>query len=306
MKAGRGLAIWMAAVLLLAAGCGGSASGAGNASAGSGGAMEYTQEADGAAGAPQEPGAAQEGNSVYRNSGAKLIRRAELTIQTTQFDQAAANLEQLVQDCGGYFEQASVHGGSYRDANASRWGEYIVRVPAEQYEAFKSGSSGIGYLIRSNESSEDVGELYYDTEARLKTQRTKQERLLSLLEQAATMEDIIELENALSEVEYQIEQLSSTLNRYDALISYSTFTITLEETVRVNQEVGESSSLGQRMSAGVKASMEGVVVGAQNALVWISYHLFGVAVFAAVCVAAVVVGRKKLKALKASREEKET
>ena len=83
----------------------------------------------------------------------------------------------------------------------------------------------LGYITESSESSEDVGERYYDAETRLKTQRTKQERLLALLEQADTMEDIISLENALGDVEYQIEQLSSTLNRYDALISYSTFTI---------------------------------------------------------------------------------
>lgn len=264
--------------------------------------MDYTQ-ADGAEALPQESASTQGGESVYQNSGAKLIRRAELTIQTTEFDQAAANLETLVQNCGGYFEQASVYGGSYRNANASRCGEYIVRIPAEKYEMFKAGSDGLGYVTRSTESSEDVGEQYYDTEARLKTQRTKQERLLSLLEQAATMEDIIELENALSEVEYQIEQLSSTLNRYDALISYSTFTITLEETVRVDEQVGETSSLGQRMAAGIKASLEGVVVGAQNFLVWISYNLFGVAVFVVVCAAVVMVGRKKLKEMRTPGED---
>lgn len=59
-----------------------------------------------------------------------------------------------------------------------------------------------------NEYKDDVSEAYYDTEARLKTQQTKLDRLHALLEQAATMEDIIALETALSETELQIEYLT--------------------------------------------------------------------------------------------------
>lgn len=172
-----------------------------------------------------QTGGGQPESSVYQNAGAKLIRRAELAIQTTQFDQAMKTLDGLVLSHDGYFESASVYGGSYRDVNANRSGEYVIRIPAEQFRAFQSSVGSLGYVTSSTESSEDVGEQYYDTEARLKTQQTKQERLQSLLEKADTMEDIISLENALSDVEYQIEQLSSTLNRYDALISYSPFHI---------------------------------------------------------------------------------
>ncbi len=56
------------------------------------------------------------------------------------------------------------------------------------------GYMGMGYVTSKNESSKDVGEEYYDTEGRFKTRRTKQERLLTLLEKAETMEDILSLE----------------------------------------------------------------------------------------------------------------
>jgi len=234
-------------------------------------------------------------SSVYRNSGAKLIRRAELTIQTTEFDQAVEKLDQMVLEYEGYFETASVFGGSYRDAHANRSGEYVVRIPGERYTEFLSSVGDLGYVTRSSKSSEDVGERYYDTESRLKTQRTKQERLLNLLEQAATMEDIIDLENALSEVEYEIEQLSSTLNRYDALISYSTISIYLNEVTKVTEEVGETSSLWQRITAGFASSGSGLVEGVQNMLVWLSYHIFELGVLAVAALAGVTVGRRTWK-----------
>ena len=303
-------AITMAAVLLLA-GCGGGAA-KGGAAAGTpassapqspGAAADNSYWDMGTGGGegyyPEEPGAPMESenqdSSVYQNPRAKLIRRAELSIQTEQFDESREALNTLVASCGGYFENSSEYGGNRRDVNASRRGEYVVRVPSGKYDQFLSGTGNLGYVTNKNESSEDVGERYYDTEARLKTQRTKQERLLALLEKAETMEDIIALESALSDVEYQIEQYSSELNRYDALVDFATFTISLSEVGRVTQEVGETASLGQRMAAGFQASLQGLSQGFQNFLIWLSYNLFLAVILAAVAVVAVVVGRRELK-----------
>lgn len=295
------------ALLLLCSACGGESSG-NTAAAGDTAASSAGAAADSWSGGTgmdmelYEPSAPQEsqsaatedgGSSVYRNSSAKLIRRAELSIQTTQFDQAADALAALVEECGGYFENSSVYGGSYRDANARRSGEYVARIPAENYDRFLTATGDLGYVTQLTESSEDVGEQYYDTQSRLQTQRTKQERLLSLLEKAETMEDIISLENALSETEYQIEQYTSTLNRFDALIGFSTFNIYLNEVSRVTEEVGETASLGSRMAAGFRSSLDGLVSGSREALVWISYNFVLLAVLAlAVAVGAAVGWRK--------------
>ena len=213
-------AISLAAILLLA-GCGGGSKTAEDSQApASGATSDYEGEnylpdrenywdMDSAETAPSEPMPApptpaggSEPSSVYQNPGAKLIRRAELNIQTEQFDQSLEALNQLVNNCGGYFESANLYGGGRRDAYATRSGEYVVRIPAQQYNLFLSSTGDLGYVNSKTESSEDVGTQYYDTETRLKTQRTKQERLLALLERAETMEDIISLENALSDVEY--------------------------------------------------------------------------------------------------------
>ncbi len=200
MRGKKTLAAGLTLLFLLLAGCGsgnngkdsGAAAGntASSADISSGWDIGFGGEA-----APMEPSADEQGtdSSVYQNAGAKLVRRAEFSIQTEQFDQTVQALDRLVSECGGYFETASVRGGSYRDASASRWGEYVVRVPAERYSDFFNSAGTLGYITESSESSEDVGERYYDAETRLKTQRTKQERLLALLEQANTMEDIISL-----------------------------------------------------------------------------------------------------------------
>ena len=318
MKKRKALALYLSMLLLCSACGGGSAANtaAGDTAASSGAAVDYGSS--GGAGMDMElyapanpsesqssaPAAEEDGTgSVYRSSEAKLIRRAELSIQTTQFDQAVQSLQDLVEQHGGYFEQSSVYGGSYRDVNAQRSGEYVVRIPAEKYDAFLSASGNLGYVTQRTESSEDIGEQYYDTESRLRTQRTKQERLLELLEKAETMEDIISLENALSEVEYQIEQYTSTLNRYGALVGFATFNIYLSEVSKVTEEVGETASLGSRMAAGFRSSLEGLVNGSQQLLVWVSYHFIALAVLVAAAAVGGVVGYRRWKKVRKPKEE---
>lgn len=306
MNGKRILTIWMIVLVLLVAGC---ASGAGN-TASSAVSMETTENqlnADSGAVRDELPTAqgtdGKTDSSVYQNAGAKLIRRAEVSIQTTQFDQAVKSLDELVIAQSGYYESASVYGGGYRDVNARRSGEYVIRVPAEHFLEFQSSMGSLGYVTSTTNTSEDVGQQYYDAEARLKTQRTKQERLLTLLKKAATMEDIISLENALSDTEYEIEQLSSTLNRYDALISYATFHIYLDEVAKITQEVGETATLGQKMSAGFSANVDGLISGVQNLLVWISYHLFGTLIFTTIVAAGAVVGIRGLRTKTGKKKE---
>ena len=239
------------------------------------------------------PAAEEDGTSAQPGQNAKLIRRAELSIQTEVFDQAAAALEELVESCGGYFQSVQVEGGSLRNQSAARYGAYVIRLPEERFDDFLEQSGGLGYVTQRSESSENVSQAYYDTEIRLATQRTKQERLLALLAQADTMESIIALESALSEVEYEIQSLSTDLEHYDDLIDYATVDLHLQEVLRISQSPGETAGLLERMGAGFAASGEGLIQGAQDLLVWLSYHLFQVIVILGAAAGGTVYWRRR-------------
>ena len=45
-----------------------------------------------------------------------------------------------------------------------------------------------------------------------------------------------------------------------------------------------TNTLGQRMSKGFASSVEGLIEGAQDLLVWVSYNVFGLLIFGAVIV----------------------
>lgn len=289
----RLLALLMTLMLVLGLGaCGSGNSGAASADTG-GASNEMTDMETGWANGSTEEAASESQSDVSIYQDAKLIRRAQLQVQTEHFDQSAAALEQMVTQCGGYFQQASVEGGSLRNQSASRYGTYMIRLPEDQFDDFLGNVGDLGYVVVRSETSENVSQQYYDTETRLKTQRTKQERLLSLLEKADTMETIVALEDALSDVEYEIESLTTTLNQYDNLITFSTIELTLEEVGSITATPGERDSLGQRLAAGVQSSFRGLVNGSKELLVWLSYNLVLVLVVVVIAVVAVVVARKK-------------
>ncbi len=226
---------------------------------------------------------------------AKLILRANLSIQSTEFDTAVATLSKLVADQQGYYERNEIQQGDYYDARAARYGSFTIRVPQARFESFLNAAGTVGHVVSSSKSSEDVSEDYYDTEARLKTQQTKHERLLALLEKADNMESIIALESALADVEYQIERLTGTLRKYDSLVGYSTVEIQLNEVLKITEQPKETASLSGRLSNAFSSGLENLGKSLSNLAVWAAYHFVGILVFAAIMATAVVVCKKQLR-----------
>lgn len=178
-------------------------------------------------------------------SGQKLIRTAHLQMETTEFDPAAAALEELTATLGGYYEKSSV--SNYH--SNQRWGEYTIRIPAQQYQAFLDQAGDLCHVTRQESSQDDVSEIYYDTAGRLKTQQIKLERLQQLLAKAEKMEDIITIESAISETEWVIEDLSGTLRHYDGKVDYATVYVTLNEVYKLSDVEEVPDSFGTRIKS---------------------------------------------------------
>lgn len=234
-------------------------------------------------------------SSVYSDPDAKVIRTAEMIIQTTNFDQSTANLAALTEEHGGYYESARVDGGGYYDQYANRTASYVVRIPKENFTAFRDRVGEVGHLYSIQEGVQDVGEIYYDTEARLATLETKRERLLALLDKAELMEDVISLENALADVQYEIDMHNTTLRKYDSLIDYSTFEIYLEEVVKINQEPTPEDGFFTRLGVSFREGFEGFLNGVQYLSFWVARNIIVLVILAVLIVVIVKISRKHYK-----------
>ena len=221
----------------------------------------------------------------------KLIYTAYLEMESTSFDETVEALSSLTAACGGYFSNSSVrnYNSGYRSAS------YTIRIPADRYEDFLTQAGELCHVLHRNSSAEDVSEQYYDTEGRLRTQQTKLERLQELLKQAKNMEDIITIESAISETEMQIEYLSGTLRRYDALVDYATVNLQLQEVYRLANTEEPVKGFGSRFITALKSGWTNFVDDTEDFLVELAYSWMWLLIWAVIIIVAVrvIVRRKK-------------
>ena len=229
---------------------------------------------DNAAAAPAAPAGDAKmkdaGDAGYADSStqpAKMIYTANYEMETTEFEKSADALSALVGSMDGYFENRSVnnYGGGYRYA------DYTVRIPAEKYSAFCAAAGKQFHIRNFHENADDISEVYYDTRSRLDTANIKLERLQSLLKQAVSMEDIITIENAISDVEYTIESLSGTLKHYDAQVDYATIYIGLSEVYQFSGTVSAPLSFGEKLSDSFRDGFRSVGRFCEGVVMFIAY-----------------------------------
>lgn len=281
---------------LLLVGCGGNSAASDSAAAPRDDGGYWNTTADSASGDynmtydTDEPGAMEKSGGVVADKPAKKIYTGYMEMETQDFDAASGAMDALVEELGGYFQQSSV---SNRSGSGYRRGSYTVRVPAEQFETFLQKAGELCHVTYSSTNTDDVSESYYDTEARLETARIKLERLQALLAKASSMEDIITIESAISETEWDIENLSGTLRHYDALVDYATIDVELSEVYQLSSQEGAVTSFGGRLGQSFVNGLRSVGSALEDFAVWVAYSWVWLVVMAAVVVVIVRVLRRK-------------
>jgi hypothetical protein len=225
---------------------------------------------------------------------AKIIYTAHMEMQTLDYDTADTAISELVKSCGGYFERRSVS----NRASGYRFGEYTVRVPVAEFEHFCEQIGSLCHVTYAQSFAENISEAYYDTAARLETAEIKLDRLQELLKKADNMADIITIESAISETEYTIESLTGTLRRYDALVDYSTVTVSLSEVYKLSGTETAPETFGDRMGNAFVSGLRSSVDFVEDLAVGLAGAWVGVLVFAAIVIVLVKGIRGKLKARK--------
>ena len=183
------------------------------------------------AGAKRDAG--ESGTDAPEENPEKIIYSGDATVETTEFEKSVAALEKMIAEAGGFIESSSVNGSNYYDSSrgytSKRSASYTLRVPSEKFAGLMSSLSDIGNVPYTHTYTENVTAEYYDVQARLKALQAQEARLLEMMEIAETVEDIITIEDKLTDVRYRIDSFQSSLNNWDRRVAYSTLSITVKE-----------------------------------------------------------------------------
>ncbi len=303
----------LAAVMVLAlAGCGGKSSSStetayttaayDNAAASDGGMLyaesryQEAEEAPLTADMPSEQAALNE--STQNKSERKLIKTVNLSVETAEYDTLVAQLGQKVEALGGYTEYFSTSG-----TDTNRYGSMTARIPRQNLDAFLETVAGVSNITYRQENVEDVTLSYVDLESRKRMLQKEQERLLELLGQAETIEDIILLESRLTEVQYQLESMEAQLRTYDNRIDYSTVYLDIREVVRYTPQ--EPTGAWDRIRTGFSENLYAVWDGIVDFGIGMVIHIPNIAVFLVVAGILALIVRTALRRHRKKQEKRQ-
>ncbi len=256
-----------------------------------------------AADAGPEAGA---GSELPAENPEKIIYSADVTVESTAFDEALGKVAALVERFGGWIESSSVNGANFYDLSRgrsyTRSASYTLRIPGDRFEEIMGSLSEIGNVPYTHIYTENVSAQYYDTQAHMTAYQTQEARLLEMMEAAESVEDIILLEDRLTELRYRIESLQSTLLNWDRRVTYSTVYLQLNEVREYTEEPPVQLRYGERLVRALRDGLSGVGRFFQNFLLWFAEALPTLVILAVLALILTPLIRRLHRRRKARRE----
>lgn len=185
----------------------------------------------------------------------KIIKTVDLSVQTKEYEAYITALTASVTKLGGYVENSTNYMGSYYSENSNRSSTVIVRIPADKLDEFLAGAEENGKITQRTEKQENVTLEYVDLESRINAYKTERTTLTGLLEKAESLEDVLSIQERLSEVNYQIESYTAKMRVLENRIGYSTVTLNIDEVERVTEE---KPGIGTRIKNTFLDNLEGL------------------------------------------------
>ena len=170
----------------------------------------------------ENPGSNNNGNTSG-GTGSLLEFSSDLSIESPNPQSTAGQVVFLAYGAGGYV--------AYQSTNQNS-AYVVIRVPAAQYNTVLGEVRALGTFVSLNSNSNDVSVQYTDLNATLASLRTEENALLRLLNQSANINTTLNIETQLQGVDAQINSIVSQILQTKTLVSYSTISVTVAQTVK--------------------------------------------------------------------------
>lgn len=207
------------------------------------------------------------GTDIVRPQDRKLITTVNIQAETREYDGFMTWIEEKTAQAGGYIESSDMY--SYNERERSS--DLTLRIPAGRLNGFLKEMGETCNIVQRSVKEDDVTLDYVDAESYRDALLVEQERLLDLLERAESLEDIMNIEDRLTTVRYQLQNYESTIRVYDNQINYSTVRLSIREVAVLTEP--EPESWGSRALQGMKDNARDIARFFQELALLIVTHI---------------------------------
>ncbi len=202
------------------------------------------------------PSAVPSGPTIER----KIIKTGYITLEVEDVVEAMDKVAEVAGELDGYV----VSSNKYEQKRGIS-GSVAIRVPTDTFdEAFERLRELAINVPQESTQATDVTEEYVDLEARLRNLEATEAQYLALLEKAEKVEEMLKVQQALSDVRGQIEQIEGRMKYLERTSDMALIEVTLNETKGLAEPWSASSA--------VKSAVRGLTTfgrGLATALIWL-------------------------------------
>ena len=183
----------------------------------------------------------------------KIIKTANMSAETKNFDEFLSIVEGFLSEKGGYIENKETNNNT---DFSGRKCYLTIRIPETELDGLMKKIGENATVTYENIRANDVTDSYNDNERQIKVLETEQERLLELLKKAESLDDILEIESRLTQIRYELSSYEQQIEEYDDSVSYSTLSLNVSEVER--ETVAKDDSFFTKVSEGFMTSISDI------------------------------------------------
>lgn len=186
----------------------------------------------------------------------KIIKTANMSAETKNFDEFLSIVEGYLSEKGGYIENKETNNNT---DFSGRKCYLTIRIPEAELDGLMKKIGENATVTYENIRANDVTDSYNDSERQIEVLETEQQRLLELLKKAESLDDILEIESRLTQIRYELSSYEQQIEEYDDSVSYSTLSLNVSEVER--ETVAKDDSFFTRVSEGFMTSISDIENG---------------------------------------------
>lgn len=160
---------------------------------------------------------------------AKIIKTGSLEVKVGKgtVTQSVNQLTAIATGLGGYVSETRTTASSQSGEQASA--TITVRVPSGSFEQLLASASKLGEVRSTTTSGQDVTAQFTDIDAQLTALTATRDQLLLVLGEAKNVPDILAVQDRITQVQIQIDQLQGQKRLLTDQTSFGTLSVTLLE-----------------------------------------------------------------------------
>jgi hypothetical protein len=195
----------------------------------------------------------------------RIVKTGYMSLVVDDVEKSLDEISTIASGLGGYVVSSNKNEG-----DETVKGNIAIRVPADKYDEAISQLRDIAVQV-PNESTDtqDVTEEYMDLSARLKTLEATEVQYLELLKKAETVEDMLKVQQALTNVRQDIEVTKGRIQYLERTSDMSLINISLSEEASFHEEGWQPLEI-------LKSAVRGLATFGQvliNILIWIAVFI---------------------------------